>query len=214
MTTFCLHISPQTFMLIIDQFTNHGQGNFSHRLHNCNLQWVKILVPLGASSFFQYQPQFIVKWIEVWAGEGPVIRFDEIWVVLLQLFLCFSLCEWAQNPAESTSYLGPRIQFSPEVVWHRLTWLGRPHHLFLHWCCKNESELHRSTRPPPNHYQQGCDDPSEPLGFCLQLITTFGIYVFILVIEFLFNVVNVFIDKQDLMVCVFWNLFGNFLHIS
>ncbi len=44
----------------------------------------------------------------------------------------FSLFEWVQNLAESTTHFSPQIQFPPEVVRHHLTWLGGPHRSFLH----------------------------------------------------------------------------------
>ncbi len=89
MTTFCLHTALQLCGPVINQFMNHGQRNFSHCLPNRSLQWVEILVSVGAGTSFQHGPQFTVEWIEVWAGGGPIICFDEIWDVLLQPFLVF-----------------------------------------------------------------------------------------------------------------------------
>ncbi len=54
---------------------NESQGNFSYHLRSCNLQSFEILVPPGAGTFLQHQPQFIVQWIYVWTGEKAVIRF-------------------------------------------------------------------------------------------------------------------------------------------
>ncbi len=85
--------------------------------------------------FLQYGPQFVVQWIEVWAGGGAFSFFS-------------SLCERMQNHAESTTHLSPQIQFPPEVIRHHLTWLSKPHHLFLHRHRKNEFGLHRSMAFP------------------------------------------------------------------
>ncbi len=41
-------------------------------------------------------------------------------------------------------------------------------------------------------------------------LKTFGIYVIFLVIEFFLAIENLFVAKQDLAECVFWNLFSNF----
>ncbi len=49
-----------------------------------------------------------------------------------------------------------------------------------------------------------------PWKFVFGFIKTFGTYSVILAIEFLFDIENLFIGKQDFVVCVFWNLFSNF----
>ncbi len=114
-------------------------GNFSG-----SLQRVEILVLPGAGTFLQPRPQFVVQRIEVWTGGEPVIHFSwDLGCALANHFCIFLLCEQAQNPTESMNHLCPQIQFPPEVVRHRLTWLGRPHHLFLHWHHRNESGWHR-----------------------------------------------------------------------
>ncbi len=156
------------FRPVIDRFTNYGKGNFSRCLHNCNLQWVEILVPLGTGTFFQHRPQFIVQWIEVWAGGGPVIRFDEIKNMLLQPF-CIFFTLWAS--AESCwKHHSPSSMnmFLLEVVRHHLTWLGRPRYSFLHWRCKNESGLHQSMKLPTKTLVMGGGwRPLWTLRFCI-----------------------------------------------
>ncbi len=161
MTAFCSHTVPQMFGSI-DLFINHGQGNFSR----C-LQWVEILVPPGTGTFLRHCTQFMVPWIEVSTRGGPVIHIDEIWDMHLQPFLHF-LTLWAgAGSCWSTIHHCLWIQFPPEVVRHRITWLGRPHHSSLHRHCKNESGLHQSTKLSTKPLPTRGDDLPELLGVCL-----------------------------------------------
>ncbi len=52
------------------------------------------------------------------------------------IFAFFSLCEWTQNSAESTTHLCLWILFPSKAVRHHLTWLDIPRHSFLHQCRK------------------------------------------------------------------------------
>ncbi len=56
--------------------------------------------------------------------------------------------------------------------------------------------------------------PLNTWDFVFGLKTMFGIYTVILAIEFLLDIENLFIRKQDLVINVFWNLFSNFLRLS
>ncbi len=92
---------------------------------------------------------------------------------------------------------------------------------------KNESWLHLSEKLPTKPLFMGWGvvmPPLNPLDFVFGLITTFGIYVAILVITFLLDIENLFIDKQDLVInaflgtflatfCTFYNVFFWVLHL-
>ncbi len=53
----------------------------------------------------------------------------------------------------------------------------------------------RVQNSPTNYYQLGMMTDLNPWGFVFALITTFGIYMGILVIEFLLEIENLFIGK-------------------
>ncbi len=154
------------------------------------------------------------------SGLGPVTPYDEIWDVLLQPFLLFffffALSVRAESCLKHHFHLHTQIQFSAEVIRHRLIWFDRPHYLFLHWCCKNEFGLHQSTKLPTKPQQEELMPTVDPWDFVFGLVTTLGIYTYvaILAIKFFLDMKNFFIDKQDSAAWVFWNLFSNFLHLS
>ncbi len=172
MDTFCLHTVSQTFGLVFNWNTDHGLGNFSRCLHNYSLRWVKILVYPSPGTFFHHQPQFIIQWINVWAGGGQSSISMKSGCALSTSFVFFSHCEWVQNPAESATHLYPRIQFPLEVMGQHLMWLVRPPLLFLHRCGKMKSGLPRVWNPLQTITKGGwCS--FEPLGFCLWPHTNF-----------------------------------------
>ncbi len=112
----------------------------------------------------------IPQWIVFWAVGGPISASIKSGMCSCNHFGIFSLCERVQNPVEKTTGLRRRIQFPPNVVRHHLAWLGRPHHVFLHWCHKKESGLHQrtklTTKPLPMRGEG--DDPSEPWDFAFE----------------------------------------------
>ncbi len=88
--------------------------------------------------------------------------------LLLPPFLrFFFFTSWVGAESCWKRHLTSRIQFSSEVVRHRLTWLSELHHSFLHQHHENESGLHWSMKFPSKPLLLRKADPSEPLEFCL-----------------------------------------------
>ncbi len=140
-------------------------------------------------------------------------------------FCVLLLREQAQNLAENNTHLHPQIQFLPKMVRHRLIWLSRPHHSFLHLPFIFTPTIHFYTDvtkmnqgcieyeiPPWNHYKWGrvVTTPLKSWVFVSVLITIFDVYTVSLAIEFLVDIENLFNGEQDLAVCVFWNLSETF----